>query len=131
LDTPESKAEKILFDVWRIRKPRLIISFRGGNKYFVLADRLETNFINSITNVARSSGKHPSKLILSNQISIHLDAWLITDGYNAGVVQLVGQAIKKVALTDRKNKLVAIGVCKWGSVRNDKHVRDPVLNAEA
>jgi hypothetical protein len=56
LDTPETKVEKILYDVWQISQPRLIMSIIGGAKYFTLSDRLETNFINGIINVALKSG---------------------------------------------------------------------------
>jgi hypothetical protein len=58
LDTPEAKVEKILLDVWKIPPPRLIMSIAGGAKYFVLSDRLETNFINGIINVALKSGRN-------------------------------------------------------------------------
>lgn len=90
----------------------------GGAKYFTLNDRLESNFINSIIDVTRLSGEHPSKLSVCILISILVDAWLITNGYDVGIVRVVGQAIKKAALTNRKNTVVAIGVCKWGSVKN-------------
>jgi hypothetical protein len=56
LDTPEGKVEKILSNVWKIPPPRLIMSIIGGAKYFTLSDRLETNFINGIINVALKSG---------------------------------------------------------------------------
>lgn len=64
---------------------------------------------------------------------IFVEAWLVTNGYNVGIVQVVGQAIKKAALTDRRNKLVAIGVCKWGSVKNIEQltVDPPVRNDQA
>ncbi|CAF3973574.1 unnamed protein product, partial [Rotaria sordida] len=65
------------------------------------SDRLETNFINGIINVALKS-----------------DAWLITNGYNVGIVQVVGQAINKVKLTNPKKSITAIGICKWGSVKD-------------
>jgi hypothetical protein len=58
LDTPESKAEKILLYVWEIPPPRLIMSIIGGAKYFTLSDRLETNFINGIVDVALNSGRN-------------------------------------------------------------------------
>ncbi len=57
LDTPEGKVEKILLNVWGIPQPRLIMSIIGGAKYFTLSERLETNFINGIINVALNSGK--------------------------------------------------------------------------
>ncbi|CAF1334310.1 unnamed protein product, partial [Rotaria sp. Silwood1] len=101
LDTPEEKVEKLLLEVWKIPKPQLIISIVGGNKYFKLSDRLESNFINGFIHVALKS-----------------NAWLITNGYNVGIVQLVGQAINKVKLTNPKKQITAIAVCKWGSVQN-------------
>ncbi|CAF0878333.1 unnamed protein product [Adineta steineri] len=101
LDTSVAKVGKLLFDVWKIPQPRLIMSIIGGAKYFTLSDRLETNFINGIIEVALKS-----------------DAWLITNGYNVGIVQLVGQAINKVKLTKLDQHITAIGVCKWGSIKD-------------
>ncbi|CAF1361372.1 unnamed protein product [Rotaria sordida] len=105
LDTPEGKVEKLLFDIWEIPKPRLIMSITGGQKYFKLNDRLETNFMNGIIHVALKS-----------------DAWLITNGYNIGIVQLVGQAINKIKSTHPKKQITAIGICKWGSVKDAKEL---------
>ncbi|CAF4980834.1 unnamed protein product, partial [Rotaria sp. Silwood1] len=107
LDTSETKVEKLLINIWKIPKPRLIMSIIGGQKYFTLSDRLETNFINGIIHDALKS-----------------DAWLMTNGYNVGIVQLVGQAINKVKLTNPKKKLTAIGVCKWGSVQDVEEITD-------
>ncbi len=42
----------------------------------------------------------------------------MTSGYNVGIVQLVGQAINKVRLTNPKQKITAIGISKWGSILN-------------
>ncbi|CAF4870469.1 unnamed protein product [Rotaria sp. Silwood1] len=109
LDTSEGKVERILLDVWKITKPRLIMSIIGGAKYFILSDRLETNFINGIIDVALKS-----------------DAWLITNGYNIGIVQVVGQAINKVKLTQPKKSITAIGICKWGSVKNVEELIQPL-----
>jgi hypothetical protein len=47
-----------------------------------------------------------------------IDIWLITNGYNNGLVQLVGQAIRKAKLRQPKQKMVALAICKWGSVKN-------------
>ncbi len=58
MDTPEAKVEKILLKVWRIPPPRLLMSIIGGAKYFTLSERLETNFINGIINVALKSGRY-------------------------------------------------------------------------
>ncbi len=48
--------EKILLEAWTIPKPRFIVSIIGGAKYFKLSDRLETNFINGIVDIAQKSG---------------------------------------------------------------------------
>ncbi len=58
MDTPESKVEKILLGVWRIHVPPLIMSIIGGAKYFTLSERLETDIINGIINVALKSSKY-------------------------------------------------------------------------
>ncbi|CAF2638466.1 unnamed protein product [Rotaria sp. Silwood2] len=101
LDTHEGKVEKLLLEYWKIPKPRLIMSILGGQKYFKLSDRLESNFINGIIDVALNS-----------------DAWLITNGYNVGIVQLVGEAINKIKLTHPKYLITAIAICKWGSAKD-------------
>jgi hypothetical protein len=49
--------EKILLEAWKIPKPRFIVSIIGGAKYFKLSDRLETNFINGIIDIAQKSGR--------------------------------------------------------------------------
>jgi len=43
---------------------------------------------------------------------------LITNGVNVGIVQLIGQAIRKRKLTKPHDKAVAIGVCNYGCVKN-------------
>ena len=50
------KVEKLLFNVWKIKRPRLIMSILGGTKYFNMSDRLESGFINGIIDVAVKSG---------------------------------------------------------------------------
>jgi hypothetical protein len=55
LDTPIEKAEKILLNVWKMDRPQLVVSVIGGAKYFTLSDRLETNFINGLIDVALRS----------------------------------------------------------------------------
>jgi hypothetical protein len=48
---------------------------------------------------------------------------LLTNGYNVGIVQLVGQAISKFKFTNPRKPIVAIGICKWGSVKNFQSLR--------
>lgn len=49
---------------------------------------------------------------------------MITNGYNMSMVRLVGQAIKKLKLQHANNEIVAIGICKWGSVKNVESLVD-------
>lgn len=46
------------------------------------------------------------------------DAWVFTNGYNVGIVQLVGKAIHKSKLTNPQKKIIAIALCKWGCIKN-------------
>lgn len=67
-----------------------------------------------------------SLILLKNQVNhsryqtsvqdLFVDAWLLTNGYNNGIVQLVGQAVYKVKLIKPDQKLTAIGVCQWGCI---------------
>ena len=50
---------------------------------------------------------------------------MITNGYNVGIVQLVGQAINKIRLTKPKKRITAIALCKWGSVKDVKKLTSP------
>ncbi len=42
----------------------------------------------------------------------------MTTGYKIGIVQLVGQAIRKVRLTKPNQAVTAIGIGKWGCIAN-------------
>ncbi|UJR26318.1 hypothetical protein I4U23_007656 [Adineta vaga] len=111
LDTPVEIVERILLEAWKIPKPSFIVSIIGGVEYFKLHDRLETNFINGIIDIARKS-----------------NAWLITTGYRVGIAQLVGEAISKVKYMYLENKqITAIGLSKWGCISN----QDQVLRSKA
>ncbi|CAF1229892.1 unnamed protein product, partial [Rotaria sp. Silwood1] len=99
LDTPLEKVEKILLDAWKIHQPLFIATIVGGAKYFKMNDKLETNFINGIVDI--------------------INAWLLSSGYNIGIVQLVGHAIHKFKLTNsKKASFTAIAVCKWGCIKD-------------
>jgi hypothetical protein len=50
---------------------------------------------------------------------------LITNGANVGIVQLIGQAIRKRKLTKPHDKAVAIGVCNYGCVKNRSDFQRP------
>jgi hypothetical protein len=48
---------------------------------------------------------------------VRIDVWIITNGYNLGIVQYVGQAINKVRIRKPEKDIVAIGICKWGRLK--------------
>ncbi|CAF1476852.1 unnamed protein product [Rotaria sordida] len=99
----ETKLEiihKLLFNFWKISKPTLIISIIGNATSYSLSDRSESKFLNSIVNIC-----------------IKTNVWMITNGLDIGIVQLVGQAVNKARLKN-PDKVVAIGICKWGSIKD-------------
>ncbi|CAF4980058.1 unnamed protein product, partial [Rotaria sp. Silwood1] len=102
IETKLDTIENLLFKFWKIPKPTLIMSIIGGTKNFSLTDRLELKFLNSIINICIKS-----------------KVWMITNGFDTGIVQLVGRAIKKAQLK-QSDKVIAIGICKWGSIKDVK-----------
>jgi hypothetical protein len=93
------------------------MSIIGGAKHFILNDQLETNFINGIIKVAIRSGMQ-NKIFKSIYSISEIDIWMITNGYNNGLIQLVGHAIHKAKLKESTHKMVAVAICKWGGVKN-------------
>lgn len=59
------------------------------------------------------------------------DTWLLTDGMNVGIVQLIGRAIRKRKMTKPKDKIVSIGVCNYGCVKNLSDFQRPEHMDEA
>lgn len=98
--TPIDRVQGVLNDVWELPQPKLIMSVIGGTKHFTLNERFETNFTNSIISLATRS-----------------DIWLITNGYDNGVAQLIGQAVHKAKYREPDKQAVAIGICKWGGIK--------------
>ena len=109
--------EKILLDIWCIRRPALLMKIRGGHKYFKLRGKMEVNFLDDFVKfVSKSSKMNFLISIFENLLST--DTWLFTNGVNVGIVQLIGQAIRKRKLTKPNDKAVAIGICTYGCVKN-------------
>ncbi|CAF3783975.1 unnamed protein product [Rotaria socialis] len=102
VNTPVEKVEKVLLESWKIPKPQFILSIIGGVKYFKMSNQLEANLINGVIEII----KEPN-------------GWLITNGYNSGIVQVIGQAISKYKLSNfKKTNITAIGICKWGCIKD-------------
>ena len=108
--------EKILLDIWCIPRPALLMKITGGHKYFKLRGKMEVNFLDDFVKFVCKSSKYPF-LPLHSKRNLS-DTWLLTNGSNVGIVQLIGQAIRKRKLTKPQDKAVAIGVCNYGCVKN-------------
>ncbi len=58
------------------------------------------------------------------------DAWLMTNGLDVGVVQVVGQALNKIRLTKPEVNITAIAVAKLGCITNYQSLKDPSIQVE-
>ncbi|CAF0911252.1 unnamed protein product [Rotaria sp. Silwood1] len=114
IETQPNILAKLMFDVWKVKFPRLIMCIIGGAKYFKLNERLEREFIKGII-----------------QAALKADGWIVTTGFRTGVVQLVGEAIHDHKVTNPKSHITAIGCSKWGATRNREALilKKPSINS--
>ncbi|CAF4148895.1 unnamed protein product, partial [Rotaria sp. Silwood2] len=101
IKTHPSILAKLMFDVWKVKEPQLIMCIIGGAKYFKLNERLEREFMKGII-----------------QAALRADGWIVTTGFKTGVVQLVGEAIHDHKVTHPRSYITAIGCSKWGATKN-------------
>ena len=59
-----------------------------------------------------------------------VDAWIVTGGTNAGVMQLVGGAVKNYMDTHGavEKEIVALGIVPWGVVHDKEKLIDKVCD---
>lgn len=43
---------------------------------------------------------------------------MITNGYNNGLVQLVGQAVHRTKIKRSDDRAFALAICKWGGIKD-------------
>ncbi|GFO25838.1 transient receptor potential cation channel subfamily m member 3-like [Plakobranchus ocellatus] len=99
-------------EYWHIMEPEpphLVISVVGGAKNFKLDGRLRDTFSTGLIKAAKTT-----------------KAWLITSGFNMGVMKSVGQAVHEGQTFEWDNDrmshvLRSIGIAPWGYVRG-RHV---------
>ncbi|CAF1277108.1 unnamed protein product [Rotaria sordida] len=101
IETHPLALTRLMFDVWKVKEPKLIMCITGGGKYFKLSERLEREFMKGII-----------------QAALRADGWIVTTGFKTGVVQLVGEAIHDHKVTSPQDCIIAIGCSKWGAVKN-------------
>lgn len=90
----------LLMEVWGLDQPNLLISVTGGAKTFALKPKLVKAFSDGLMKAAQSTG-----------------AWIVTGGSHAGVMKLVGEAVRDYsAAHGSRKKVTAIGIAPWGCV---------------
>jgi hypothetical protein len=57
IETQPKILAQLMFDVWEVKEPQLIMCIIGGAKYFKLSERLEREFIKGIIQAALKAGK--------------------------------------------------------------------------
>ena len=80
--------------MWRLRKPKLLVSMIGSSFDFDMNGEDRLQLLNGLMNVAKET-----------------DAWVLTIGLDVGLAKFVGEANRS---TDAKVPL--IGICPWGMV---------------
>ena len=91
---------------WKLRKPEVLITVTGGAQDFALTPSQLNAFETGLNSAAKST-----------------KAWIISAGSDAGVMKLVGKAMK----FEKENKVV-IGIFSWG-VTNGREGMGSVSNA--
>lgn len=107
---------ELMKDHWKIMEPEcpnLVISVVGGAKNFKLDGRMRDTFAAGLIKAAKTTS-----------------AWLISSGFNMGVMKAVGQAVRMGQSfcwdNDRMvHVLRCIGIAPWGYVKN-RHVLESV-----
>ncbi|XP_038045510.1 transient receptor potential cation channel subfamily M member 1-like [Patiria miniata] len=98
----------LLTKYWRLTRPQLVISLTGGGRSFKLNKKDKETFSRGVIKAAWTT-----------------DAWIITSGFNAGIPQIVGEAVQAShtrdwITSDKKkfssSKLKCIGLAPWGYV---------------
>lgn len=55
---------------------------------------------------------------------LRIDVWMITNGYNWGVVPRVMQVFKAAQLLQSAEQTPTIGICKWGCIKDTQRMAD-------
>ncbi|CAF4442536.1 unnamed protein product, partial [Adineta steineri] len=87
IETDPTIVETILLDIWKIPRPALLMQIIGGHKYFKLQGKMGDTFLDDLVKFVSKS-----------------NTWLLTSGANVGIVQLLGQTIRKRKLTNPLDK---------------------------
>lgn len=120
-NTEMDKMMKLLFQVWKLKPPKLIISVTGGAKDFNLKAKIKNAFKRGLVRAALSTSKKIKNRFFFFNFFITTDAWITSGGNNIGVMKYVGEAIAGASL-DPNQKLVVLGISNWGSLANKEQL---------
>ena len=105
----------MLFNVWKLKEPKLIISVTGGANLMV-KPKIRDIFCNGVVKAAYST-----------------QGWITTGGSYAGVMRYVGEAAKNdIRSLNQDERIVVLGISNWTSIANkeelvyDKSVEQPI-----
>nr|XP_027215814.1 transient receptor potential cation channel subfamily M member 2-like [Penaeus vannamei] len=108
---------QLMVGTWKLLEPehpKLVISFSGDEERFSLEGAKKKTFMAGLIRTVEST-----------------DAWLLTDGSDAGISKVVGQTVNEMQTTTKTDGrlmpyIKCIGVASYGSCRN----KDSLVNAE-
>ncbi|CAF1201233.1 unnamed protein product [Rotaria sordida] len=107
LTTDAEKVVQFMHQGWCLPTPDLIISVMGGAKHFDMSPRLRNIFQMGLVDAAATT-----------------NAWIITTGTNAGVVQEVGEALNNYRYIGNKQGLdiPCIGIASWNYIADNSQL---------
>ncbi|KAJ1371742.1 hypothetical protein KIN20_033740 [Parelaphostrongylus tenuis] len=99
--SPTDAYGTIVFQVWGLPPPPLVITVHGGMANFEVCEKLGRLFRDGLLKAAQTTG-----------------AWIITSGLDSGVVKQVAQALDDAGISARmRSKIVTIGIAPWGVIK--------------
>lgn len=109
------KTSRLLFDVWKLKEPKLIISVTGG-AHLMVKPKIRDIFCSGVVKAAYST-----------------QGWITTGGSYAGVMRYVGEAAKNdIRSLNQDERIVVMGISNWTTVANreelvyNKNVEQPI-----
>ncbi|XP_052774542.1 transient receptor potential cation channel subfamily M member-like 2 isoform X2 [Mya arenaria] len=102
VDTSPKDVVYLLTDVWELGKPRVLLSIAGGAKFFRLSKHLRDAFCQGLMRFVHTT-----------------DSWIFTSGFQTGVNQYVGEAVRDYGImTSLEKSLVTVGIAPWGCIQS-------------
>ncbi|CAJ0596278.1 unnamed protein product [Cylicocyclus nassatus] len=105
----DSEPEDVMYlmeKVWGLVPPKLVITVHGGMSNFEVQEKLGRLFRDGLLKAAQTTG-----------------AWIITGGFDSGVVKHVAQALDDAGISARmRSKIVTIGIAPWGVIKRKERL---------